>query len=67
MTTTVTQKWYKSPVVWGAFVALIAAILKAKFNIVIGDELSNQAVSLILYAITAFGVINSPTVKNKLG
>lgn len=66
MTVTVEQKWYKSPVLWGAFVALIAAILKVRFNIVIGDELSNQAVNLILYAITAFGIINSPTNKNKL-
>lgn len=66
MIKTTEQKWYKSPVLWGAFVALIAAILKEKYNIVIGDELSNQAVNFILWAITAFGIVNSPTSRNKL-
>jgi uncharacterized membrane protein len=63
---TTEQSRWKSPVLWTAIISLILLILKLAFNVQYGDEISSQATTYILTIISFFGIINSPTSRNKL-
>ncbi len=58
------QNRFKSPVVWGAVVAQLAALLVTLGVFDIGKSEAIQAVAMaIVSLLTVFGVLNNPTDK----
>jgi uncharacterized membrane protein len=59
-----TQNRWKSPVVWGAVVAQVLALLTVLdvINLTQSDAV-NGVVAAVLQALVAFGVLNNPTDK----
>ena len=62
----VTQSRWRSPYLWAAFVALVAFILGnwGIYDVIgLNDESFKRLADLVLAALTALGVYNSPTDK----
>lgn len=57
------QNRLRSKVAWTSLIALIAFVAKTYFNFELAEQ--DKLIELILICMTAFGIWNSPTNRNK--